>query len=245
MAAIAVGGAVLAAGTSDDAIDSGAIAAAQPIRFDVDASVWGVGLSFRSTYPEDRQLTGGGIRIGDDVKEGMVFWSGKYEEQDAPDPFPVAAGAQVQIGTRLAPNCDASDAVPVLIVESQVSEGTTHSDSYRPLNEDAYLAAVDAYCHLDPEVHVAASSQSPGGDFTVTLRIMNPTGESVRVVSEPFRDKNTTWEPASTSVPPRDDGELVLRGHGQGCSSVNPWTTGHVTVNGIAPPMSEYLSEQC
>jgi len=246
VAVIAVGSAIVASRTSEDAVDAEAIAAADPVRFDVYTSGRGVRLGIDATYPGDRQLSGGWVTIGGNVDEGLEFWSEKYDDHyPKPDPFPVAAGTRVLIERGVVPKCDAPEAVPVITLESRVSDGTTRSDSYRPLNLDEYLAAVDTYCHLDPEVEVAGSRQEVNGDFTVTLTILNPTRETARVESGAFRDGDTTWEPASTTVPPQGSGELVLHGHGEGCSHVNPWTTGHLTVNGIAPEMDEAGSEQC
>lgn len=243
---IAAGSALVASRASEKAVGAEAIAAADPIRFDVYASGRGVRLGIDETYPADRQLNGGWVTLDGNVDEGLDFWSEKYDDHyPKPVPFPVAAGTRVLIERGVIPNCDAPDAVPVITLESRLSDGTTQSDSYRPSNFDEYLAAVDTYCHLDPEVEVAGSRQEVDGDFTVTLIILNPTREAALVESGAFRDGDTTWEPASTTVPPQSSGELVLLGHGEGCSRVNPWTTGHLTVNGIAPEMDEAASEHC
>jgi hypothetical protein len=84
---------------------------------------------------------------------------------------------------------------------------------------------VNTYCRLGPEVSTSGSSQEPDGSFTVTLSIANPTRESVRVESPAYRNGDTTWEPASTTVPPQDTGELV--------------------VNGVVLEMDKAVSEQC
>jgi len=147
--------------------------------------------------------------------------------------------------TVIAPECDVPAEAPVLYLESRISDGSTRSDSYRPSNVPEYLAAVDRYCHLDPQVDLGGSRQDVDGSFTVTLSILNPTRKSIEVASEAFRDGRTTWDPVSVSVPPQGSAELVLHGHGQGCSHVNPWTTGHVTVDGVAIHMDESQSEQC
>ena len=246
VAVIAVGSAIVSSRASEDPVDAEAIAAAEPIRFDVYASGRGVRLGIYETYPGNRQLSGGRVTIGDKVDEGLEFWSEKYDDHfPKPDPFPVAAGTRVLIERGVIPNCVAPEAVPVVTLESRLSDGTTRSVSYRPLNLDEYLAAVDTYCHLDPEVEVSGSRQEVNGDFTVTLTILNPTREPALVESGAFRDGDTTWEPALTTVPPQGSRELVLHGHGYGCSHVNPWTTGHLTVNGVAPEMDEAASEPC
>jgi hypothetical protein len=246
VAVVAVGSSLLAGRASEDAFDTEAIAAADPIRFDVFASGRGVRLGIDATYPGDRQLSGGRVTIDGDVDEGLDFWSEKYDDHfPKPDPFPVAAGTRVLIEREVIPSCDGRDSVPVITLESRLPDGTTRSDSYRPSNLDEYRAAAETYCHLDPEVEVAGSRQEVNGDFTVTLTILNPTRKPAMVASGAFQDGDTTWEPASITVPPQGSGELVLHGHGEGCSTVTPWTTGNLTVNGVAPEMDEAASEQC
>jgi hypothetical protein len=75
VAVVAVGSSLLAGRASEDAFDTEAIAAADPIRFDVFASGRGVRLGIDATYPGDRQLSGGRVTIDGDVDEGLDFWS--------------------------------------------------------------------------------------------------------------------------------------------------------------------------
>ncbi|GAA1476249.1 hypothetical protein GCM10009623_06950 [Nocardioides aestuarii] len=249
--AAAVGGIVVAAalvvagsGGDADEAQAAAVAAAQPVPFVLDASVDGMWVGVRQRYEEDRVLTGGHAVIGGRTDAGLIFWSRRFEGRD-PDPFPVAAGSEALILKDVRPDCSAPQDVPVLVVTSRAADGEEHRDSYRPADADAWEETLGAYCRLEPQVRVTGSSQRADGSFSVTLEIRNPTEEAVDVVSEGFTEGSTTWEPASTTVPPRGKGELVVSGEGQGCSATNPWTTGRLTLDGVAPDMDEASSEQC
>lgn len=98
---------------------------------------------------------------------------------------------------------------------------------------------------MPPSVSVSASKQWPDGRFEVTLQVFNPTSEPVTAKSAGMTIAGTVWESASTEVAPRSRGELTLRGHGDGCSSENPWGTGHVTIDGVVQELEEWESEQC
>jgi len=246
---IVAAGALAAAGSGDDTEPTRAAAeveSAQPVDFELDASAQGLWLGVRQRYDEDRQLTGGKVVTGGRTQTGLMFWSRRFDDLDAaPHPFPVAAGSEVLIVMSVHPDCSAPGEVPVLVVTSRIAGVEGHEDAYRPMDEDAWEETVEDFCRLRPELAVVGSTQSPDGSFTVTLTIVNPTDEPVEVVSEGFTEGATTWEPGSVTVPPRGEGELVLEGQGQGCSSVNPWTTGRITLNGVVPDLDEARSEQC
>jgi hypothetical protein len=54
-----------------------------------------------------------------------------------------------------------------------------------------------------------------------------------------------TWQSASTVVAAHSRGVLVLHGHGDGCSSENPWSTGRLTMNGAPAVPDKGENEQC
>lgn len=251
MAAVAavVAASALAAGARGDGAEeahAAAVEAAQPVHFELYASAWGLRVGVQQRYDEDRSLTGAQVVTGNGSDASVSFWSRRFDEHyPVPDPFPVKAGSAVLIENTLRPDCSGAAEVPVLVVSSRTADGEERRDSYRPSDEDAWRETVDEYCALGPELIVAGSTQKADGSFTVTLTILNPTREPVEVVSEGFTDGAATWDPGSTTVPPRSRGELVLSGEGQVCSSDNPWTTGRVTLDGVVPEMDQGYSEQC
>lgn len=245
---VVTAGALAAVGTGRDGdqTHAAAVDSAQPVPFELYASAWGLRVGVQQRYDEDRDLTGGQLVTEDGTDTSVSFWYRRFDEHyPAPDPFPVKAGSEVLVENTLQPDCAGPAGVPVLVITSRSADGEEHRDAYRPDDEDVWRETVEAYCRLDPELMVAGSTQSPDDSFTVTLTILNPTAEPVEVVSEGFTEGSTTWEPGSTTVPPHGNGELVLTGDGEGCSSVNPWTTGRVTLDGVVPDLDEAYSEQC
>ncbi|MEI2810188.1 MAG: hypothetical protein V9F00_08295 [Nocardioides sp.] len=220
---------------------------ADPIAFKVGATVYGVGMTIQLTFPEDRQLTQGEVAVNGQSRPA-AFWSERFDDVDPlPDPFPVAADESVLAGGTVEPECEdpAAADLPVLTVTSRNLAGATLVNSYKPADPKRYRAALAEWCAMPPSVSVSASKQWPDGRFEVTLQVFNPTSEPVTAKSAGMTIAGTVWESASTEVAPRSRGELTLRGHGDGCSSENPWGTGHVTIDGVVQELEEWESEQC
>ncbi|MBZ5740286.1 hypothetical protein [Nocardioides mangrovi] len=244
--AAAVVAAVVGAGLGigDDVDDAEALEGAQPIPFDVYVEPGGLRLGIDPVLAETSLLTGGSVALGDEVERGLHFASSTYEEP-GPDPFPVAAHTRVSAEGWIHPRCEVRDLVPVLTVESRGAGRDAVSATYRPSNLDDYRRAVDAFCGQGPEVAVVGSRQDVDGSFTVTLRVVNPTDRAVWVVSEAFREGGTRWDVASATVQAGGATELVVSGRGEGCSAVTPWSTGRLTVDGVALVLEPSDAEQC
>lgn len=214
--------------------------------FNVHVDEYGVHLGIRPDFSEDRLFTGGAITVNGTPDDGVSFWSRKFDDHfPPPDPFPVGADERVLIEGRVDPVCDENSDVPVITVWSRTQHGSQRVDHYRPDSLTDYREAVATWCAMGASVIVGGSTQHPDGDFTVTLNIFNPTSEPVTVESGTMTLDGTTWEPASKVVAAQDRDELVLHGHGEGCSSENPWSTGRVTIDGVPAELEEWESEQC
>ena len=214
--------------------------------FTVHVDEYGVLLGIRPAFSEDRLLTGGTITVNGMPDEGVSFWSRKFDDHfPPPDPFPVRADERVLIEGRVDPACDDDSDVPVIAVWSRTRYGSERVDHYRPDSLTEYREAVTTWCAMGASVIVGGSTQHPNGDFTVTLNLFNPTSEPVTVESAAMTLDGTTWRSASIVVAAHSREDLVLRGHGEGCSSENPWSTGRVTIDGVPAELEEWASEQC
>lgn len=216
-----------------------------PVPFEMFPTGSVLSMAVYTTNQEERELTGSSLLIGGERTE-VTALAGEFGEY-APvrSPSVLAAKTDLLIETALQPTCVPDEGLPQVIVESRTSDGKTREEAFQPSNVGDYHRAVRAWCDLGPQVDVSGSAQYPNGDFSVTLTIGNPTDESVRVESARMVRGGTVWEEAAITVEPRSDAELEVRGRGQGCSHVTPWSQGRLTVDGKTVRLGEADSEHC
>jgi hypothetical protein len=219
--------------------------AAVPIDFAFYVDEWGLRMGISRIFGERRDFMESQLALPGGMTPAS-YWSERFDDvHPSPDPFPVRAGEPLSVEAWVDPDCDDAQALPVFVLKSRDALGQVRVDSYKPTDPKAYRAALAEWCAMPPSVSVSASKQWPDGRFEVTLQVFNPTSEPVTAKSAGMTIAGTVWESASTEVAPRSRGELTLRGHGDGCSSENPWGTGHVTIDGVVQELEEWESEQC
>ncbi|GAA4082297.1 hypothetical protein [Nocardioides kongjuensis] len=237
----------LLAGCGDDPPPRGRVttpvAGAAPAAAEASTSEYGVRVAITVGYAEDRVL--------DDVR---LVWAGGstsgssypvdvgYDSDHPPEPVPVAAGTQVLLeGTVLAPCPDTPSRV-VFEVRS-TGAGGPRTDRHPVDDEDTLGPAFAAWCRRSPTVWATGGSETPEGDYRVSVAVSNPGPETVRVESDAVDDGETSWRAAAVVVPAGTITSLTIRGHGPSqCATTPPWEDGHLRVDGrpVRPTVDDW-----
>lgn len=211
------------------------------------AEVWDMGVFTTTTkisFPDRRRVVKVGLQLPKRAHPTAVPLRGRPLSRVAL-PTVVKARSELTVLAVYAPECPGSESVPRLVAETVDDAGKKRVETFGSPYSEKFRTVVQKYCKQGPTARVMGSRQNPDGTFSVTLRVFDPGQDPVEVVSEAYENEGTRWFRASKTIPPVEGGELTIRGEGEGCSPVTPWSTGHLTIDGKPVSLRQGSNEQC
>lgn len=216
---------------------------AQPAAARVHTSEYGVRVGIEVGFAEDRVLVD--IRLtwaGGSTEASAYPLDVGYDSDHPPEPVPVAAGTHVLLeGTVLAP---CPDTPSTLVFEARsTGAGGPRTDHYLVDDADTLGPAFAAWCRRSPTLWATGGSNTPDGDYRLTVALSNPGPEAVRLESAAVDDGDTSWRAAAVVAPAGTITSLTIRGHGPSrCAIAPPWEDGHLRLDGrpVRPAVDDW-----
>jgi hypothetical protein len=200
---------------------------------DFEVSEYGVRVSVRVEFPENRTIERAELRA-EGGRQDVSPWPIGWEQDRPPETVELEAGDEVILEGWIVAACPGAGRLPRFEVVSTV-DGEEVVDHIAPARAADYRRAHAEWCDRPVTLSVAGSRIGPRGRIQMYLEISNPGPDSVEVRVGALTSDTTTWEAQSAVVPPGTRHPLTVRGRArQGCGATPPWTSGNFRVDGKA-----------
>jgi hypothetical protein len=199
------------------------------------AGPYGFLVEMTLSFPDNRQLLSGVYETGGKTFP-VSFYNDSTDDGPEPHPFPLAAGVPVTSSVHLTPDCAGPARPPELVVTSRLTDGSTREDTFSAAAAKTFAKEQKKWCATGVQASVSrshgAAPGDPAGNVRVTLTIVNPGTKPVTVTSDAYDIGRAHWNPATVTVPPASERELVITATHSSCGArETPWRAGHLKSN--------------
>lgn len=195
----------------------------------------GLGWEIVPRMPDDATLSDARLHVAG-LASPAEMWPQRNVDDVAPDDLVVQAGDRVSLSGGLMPDCGSDD--PDLTASFTVTE--TRADGEQQLLRFVSSTPLEVadeleeWCATEPWATAGGTRLEPDGDAVISIGVVNPGPEAIRVEVAAYADDHVRWEELAGWAPPATWSHFELVGHEVGCEPGEraSWEDGGLLLDG-------------